>query len=421
MNVLYLTFYFEPDIGPGSFRNTALVQELSRQLRSEDAIRVITTRPNRYQTYTPTAPEHEEQCYGDCPVTIERVQISMHKSGQLDQLRAFCTYFRTAYRLARQQKYDLVIASSSRLFTAFLGAVLAHRGLGRPVRRYGGFAERTPLYLDIRDLFREVMLEMHKNPMVRFLLTVVLWPVEWYTFRRASHINLVSEGFQPYFRYFQQATYSYFTNGIDNVFLTIPKSTSTPNAGVKIILYAGNIGQGQGLHKIIPQAARQLGEGYRFVIFGSGGAKNELDAMILAGNVQNVEVREPVSQAELKIQYQKADYLFVHLNDLSAFTRVLPSKLFEYGATDKPIVAGVAGYAASFVRQHLPNAIVFAPGDVADLVRQLRETPYHASTRTNFREIFRRDAISQAMVRQLLNMLGDDSHNPSNKPNRTTA
>ncbi|GAB3807987.1 glycosyltransferase family 4 protein [Spirosoma humi] len=417
MNVLYLTFYFEPDIGPGSFRNTALVQELSRQLRSGDTIYVITTRPNRYQVYTPTAPERETRSYGGCPVTIERIQIPAHKSGQLDQLRSFWTYFRAAYRLARQQRYDLVIASSSRLFTAFLGAVLAHRGFGRHGFAHRGFARRTPLYLDIRDLFREVMLEMHKNSLIRFLLNILLWPVEWYTFSRASHINLVSEGFKPYFRLFRQATYSYFTNGIDDVFLTIPSSGPNPPSDVKTILYAGNIGQGQGLHKIIPQAAQQLGEGYRFVIFGSGGAKNELDSLLQARSVCNVDVREPVSQAELMLQYQKADYLFVHLNNLSAFTRVLPSKLFEYGATDKPIVAGVVGYAASFVRQHLTNAIVFAPGDVEDLVRQIRETPYYTSTRTDFRTTFRREAISRAMVRQLLKTLADKWQHPSNIPN----
>ncbi|AKD56940.1 glycosyltransferase family 4 protein [Spirosoma radiotolerans] len=412
MNVLYLTFYFEPDIGPGSFRNTALVQELSRQLRSDDAIHVITTRPNRYQAYKPTAPEHEQQGYGNCPVTIDRIQIPTHKSGQLDQIRAFWTYFRTAYRLARRQKYDLVVASSSRLFTAFLGAVLVQR-------MNSGRNHRIPFYLDIRDLFREVMLEMHPNLLVRFLLNVVLRPVEWYTFSRANHINLVSEGFQTYFRSFRQATYSYFTNGIDNVFLTIPKSVPGPPTRIKTLLYAGNIGQGQGMHKIIPQAARQLGEGYRFVIFGSGGAKNELESRLRAENVTNVEIREPVSQAELVIHYQNADYLFLHLNDLAAFTRVLPSKLFEYGATDKPIVAGVAGYAASFVRQHLPNAVVFVPGDVADLVRQVHETLYCTCPRTDFRATFRREAISQAMVRQLLETLGNRLQIQLNRPNET--
>lgn len=410
MNVLYLTFYFEPDIGPGSFRNTALVQALSGQLCPDDAIHVITTRPNRYQSYRPAAPAYEERRYGGCPVTIHRIQIPAHKSGQIDQLRAFWTYFFAAYRLTRQQRYDLVVASSSRLFTAFLGAVLAHRGFGR----------RTPLYLDIRDLFREVMLEMHSNPVILYLLNSLLRPVERYTFSRASHINLVSEGFRSYFKHVRQATYSYFSNGIDEVFLSIPQSIPVPTTQIKTLLYAGNIGQGQGLHKIIPQAARQLGEGYRFIIFGSGGAKKELESAIRAENVANVELHEPVSQAELLNHYQAADYLFLHLNDLSAFTRVLPSKLFEYGATDKPIVAGVAGYAATFVRKHLPNAIVFTPGDVADLVRQVRETPYRTVDRTDFKAAFRRESISQTMARQIVDMVAAKPQDQSEMPDKIT-
>lgn len=417
MNVLYLTFYFEPDIGPGSFRNTALVQALSHQLGSDDAIHVITTRPNRYQSYQPTAPAYEEQYYGNCPVSIHRIQIPTHKSGQLGQVRAFWTYFRAAYQLARQQKYDLIVASSSRLFTAFLGAVLVRRGFGHGGRIHSGHP--TSLYLDIRDLFREVMLEMNANPLVRYLLNMVLWPVERYTFSRANHINLISEGFQPYFRSFRQASYSYFTNGIDEAFFSIPPSMPAPATRIKTLLYAGNIGQGQGLHKIIPQSARQLGEGYRFIIFGSGGAKKELECAIRAENVTNVELYPPVSQGELSIHYQQADYLFLHLNDLVAFARVLPSKLFEYGATDKPIVAGVAGYAASFVRQHLANAIVFAPGDVADLVRQVREIPYRTLSRTDFRATFRREAISQSMVQQMLDVVPDKLKNPSNGPTET--
>ena len=30
------------------------------------------------------------------------------------------------------------------------------------------------------------------------------------------------------------------------------------------ITYAGNIGEGQGLHKIVPQAAAKLGDNYKF-------------------------------------------------------------------------------------------------------------------------------------------------------------
>ncbi len=406
MNILYLTFYFEPDIGPGSFRNMALVRELSRQLSPSDAIHVITTQPNRYQSYRPAAPDHGEWQEIGCPVTIERIRVPTHKSDQLGQVRSFWTYFRAAHQLTRERQYDMVVASSSRLFTAFLGAVLARR-------------QRIPLFLDIRDVFREVMLEMHKNPLVRVGLGSFLRVVERYTFGSAAHINLVSQGFRDYFLPFSQATYSYFTNGIDDLFLTIPASNKVHASSCKTILYAGNIGEGQGLHTIIPHAARQLGNGYRFLIFGNGGAKHKLEAAIRTENVVNVELHEPVSQADLLAHYQTTDYLFVHLNDLDAFARVLPSKLFEFGATDKPIIAGVSGYAASFVRQHLPNHILFSPGDVVDLVRQVRETPYYTAMRTNFRTQFRREAISQTLVRQVLKTLADTSSRQTTTPKQT--
>ncbi|HLK98239.1 MAG TPA: glycosyltransferase, partial [Hymenobacter sp.] len=284
--------------------------------------------------------------------------------------------------------------------TAFLGARLARK-------------HRTRLFLDIRDLFRETILEMLSNrsgsgQLMRAGLKPVLWAVEKYTFGYATHINLVSEGFRSYFSRFSQATYSDFTNGIDDEFLSVSSlDQSIGDKSVRTILYAGNIGEGQGLHKIIPQAASALGDTYRFVIIGDGGARRKLDEALREEGVTTVELRPPVTRSALVDAYEKADYLFVHLNDLDAFKRVLPSKLFEYGATDKPIVAGVAGYAAQFVSEHLPNTLLFAPGDVADLVEQLRTTPYRTLARNQFRAQFQRRNIMEAMARQIcLSTLG---------------
>ncbi len=390
MNILYLTFYFEPDLCPGSFRNTALVAELADQLSADDTIHVLTTQPNRYQSYQQPAPAREQRRGHDGGrVDIDRVTVPTHDSGLLDQIRSFVAYYRTAHRLIRERKYDLVVASSSRLFTAFLGARFARR-------------QRLPLFLDIRDLFRETILELFKDRrLVRLGLGPVLWAVERYTFGYAKHINLVSEGFRSYFKPFQQATYSYSTNGIDDEFVNLPNKGAAVSYP-KTILYAGNIGEGQGLHKIIPQAARQLGEEYRFVVIGDGGARAKLVEAIRTEGVQTVELRPPVGRKALRTEYQNADYLFAHLNDLAAFRRVLPSKLFEYGATNKPIVAGVAGYAAQFVRDYLDNSIRFDPGDVAGLVSQLQQTPYRTAHRPEFVARFGRRTIMQQLAQQIL-------------------
>lgn len=399
MKILYLTFHFEPDLSAGSFRNTALVNELASQLGLDDEILVYTTQPNRYNSYKITASDYEEQIGPKgCLVRICRVSVPSHKNGFADQIRSFATYFRAVFRLNKNKQYDLVLASSSKLFTAFLGAWLA--------RRRTTTKRSIPLFLDIRDLFRENILEMlryrpvYMKP-VRLVLKPVLRLVEKYTFGRATHINLVSEGFRSYFKPYQQATYSFCTNGIDDEFLSMPTSAKNSNSHPKTILYAGNIGEGQGLHKIIPEAAQRLGDAYRFVVIGDGGAKGRLEKAVRSKKITNVVIQKLTNRSELIAEYLKADYLFVHLNDYEAFHLVLPSKLFEYAATDKPIVAGVAGYAAQFVCEHIDNYILHEPGDVDGLVSLLRDTPYRTQVRPEFVQQFQRKAIMPVLARHI--------------------
>lgn len=400
MKILYLTFYFEPDLCPGSFRNTTLVRELAGQLTAHDSIQVVTTHPNRYASYSPAASDQDEWHSAPCPVLVQRIRVPKHKSGLTGQVMAFLAYFWFVHRFTKEQNYDLVVASSSRLFTAFLGARLARRS-------------NIPLFLDIRDLFREAIPEVVRFLPARASLNPLLKWVERYTFGHAAHINLVSEGFRSYFDAYPQATYSYCTNGIDTPFLTSPTSQPHLHRWPKTILYAGNIGDGQGLHRLIPEAARQLGDEYRFVVIGDGGARQKLEAALLAKQCTNVTLRPPGARQELVAAYQNADYLLVHLNNWESCQRVLPSKLFEYGATDKPILAGVSGYAAEFIRDYLPNTLVFNPADAASLVRQLRETPYRAQERVDFKRQFARHTINQELARYIIRTAG---HPENDKP-----
>ena len=64
--------------------------------------------------------------------------------------------------------------------------------------------------------------------------------------------------------------------------------------------------------------------------------------------------------------------LFLHLNNLPAFRRVLPSKIFEYAAIGKPIVADLDGYSAKFMGNNISYANVFDPGNVDQCVNFIR-------------------------------------------------
>jgi len=389
MKILYLTFYFEPDLCAGSFRNTPLAYALNKKLKEGDEVHVITTMPNRYKSFKEEALEVEQMD----KLHIDRISIPEHQSGFLDQINSFKTFFFNALRLTRGNQYDLVFASSSRLFTAFLGRYLASK-------------HKVDLYLDIRDIFIDTMNEVLENKILKALTLPVLRGVEKYTFKNATHINLVSGGFEGYFKKFKNPSYSFFTNGIDDEFLNLPKSQKRISDQF-IITYAGNIGEGQGLHKIIPQAAKKLGDNYKFVIIGDGGAKGKLIDQIEKIGGANIELIEPVSRAVLKDFYMKSDFLFLHLNDFKAFEKVLPSKIFEYGAYDKPIIAGVAGFASHFIQEHLENYILFAPGDAESFVSKIKSFEFKNQRRSEFISAFSRKNIMEKMADSIITTLNN--------------
>ena len=386
MKILHLSFYFEPDLCAGSFRNTPLFNELKNQLGTNDFIHVVTTQPNRYSTYKTEAKAFES----GTNYKIDRIKIPTHKSGLLDQAISFCVFFYNVIKLVRREKYDLVLASSSRLFTAFLGRLIAKKN-------------KAYLYLDIRDIFVDTLSDIFRSKrFIQIPAVAFLKIIENFTFANANHINLVSGGFKEYFSKYSKSSFSFYTNGIDDEFLNINTAKLRKYSDICLITYAGNIGSGQGLEKVIPQAAKLLGNNYHFRIIGDGGTKNLLIQNIASMNLTNVEIINPVSRAELIDYYLNSDFLFLHLNDLDAFKKVLPSKIFEYGAFNKPIIAGVSGFASEFIRDNLQNYILFEPTDVNDMVNQIKAFKITDMDRTDFIEKFARKSIIKKMANSIL-------------------
>ncbi|SJN28793.1 glycosyltransferase family 4 protein [Sphingobacterium sp. JB170] len=388
--ILFLTFYFEPDLCAGSFRNSPLAKELALQGKGDVEIDVITTLPNRYNTFSVDALEKETRDN----LTIQRIKIPSHQSGMKDQIISFRKFYSETRRLVKNRKYDIVFASSSRLFTAYLGKKIA-KSLG------------IPLYLDIRDIFYDTLEDVLENRVVKSISLPVVKRIEKETFDYASHINLISGGFKRYFSQYKEKNYSFFPNGIDDIFIEASRGVEiqSENVTCRTIVYAGNLGEGQGLHKIVPQVAKAMEGSVNFIIIGDGGAKGKLLKELTRLEVKNVEVRQPVKRDELLRIYSQADYLFVHLNDYNAFKKVLPSKLFELGCFPQPIIAGVGGFAADFVGNNLENSILFHPCNVDELVEKLSQYEYKRLIRSSFVERFKRDIVNREMAKTILNYI----------------
>lgn len=390
MRILVLSFYYEPDLCAGSFRCTSLVEQLLKK-DENCVVDVISTLPNRYASFAAEAPKFEQKDR----LKIHRVKLPSHKSGMFDQAKSFISYYREAIRLTKNNDYDLVVATSSRLFTAFLGKRIASK-------------KRLPLYLDIRDIFVDTL-----NNILSKKLTLVLSPmlriIENYTFKRASKINLVSKGFLDYFESrYPDVPYDCFTNGIDKQFIEAQNCKQLQpkiESGVKTIVYAGNLGEGQGLHRIVPQLASKLGDSFKLQIIGDGGRKAALIEAIKEAGVSNVQLLPPISRSELIEYYQKADVLFLHLNDYDAFKKVLPSKIFEYAAFNKPILAGVSGFSAEFIKHNVTNAAVFYPCDVDGAAKALENLSYECEYRVEFVKNYLRENIMSNMSASILSLI----------------
>jgi hypothetical protein len=113
-----------------------------------------------------------------------------------------------------------------------------------------------------------------------------------------------------------------------------------------------------------------------------------------------------VSRAKLNEHYREADILFTHLNDVPAFGKVIPSKIFEYAATQKPILAGVAGCAAGFLRREVAGVEIFFPCDAVGMVAGvdllLKSEP--TINRTGFLRKFSRQNIMREMACDILEL-----------------
>ncbi len=388
MKILFLTYYFEPDLCAGSFRNSSLFKEVIKKMKPEDSIEVVTTHPNRYDSYKVSAKSKD---FFNNTAVINRIELPNHRNGFLGQIKAFKLFYKNAFFITKNKDYDLVYASSSRLFTAFLGAKIAKK-------------KQAKLYLDIRDIFKETISDLYDNKLFKFVLVKFVGVVESYTFKKANHINLVSEGFKSYFNKYKSCSFSFYTNGIDDVFINSDeKNTYKPN-GIKKILYAGNIGQSQGLSNILSNTAKELEGKYEFIVIGDGGDKEKLESTILDKRINNIKIINPIKRGLLIEEYYKADFLFLHLNFHKAFERVLPSKLFEYGAFDKPIIAGVSGYAASFLNKNMSNLILFKPGDYKTLILKLKLYEYKNEKREEFIVKFSRSNINEKMAVSILDL-----------------
>ena len=393
MKIVFFASVYPPDLGAGSFRAVALAKAIAKKISISDKLHIITTKPYRYSSFKVNAKELETQ--GN--ITIHRIKVPSHKGGMISHARIFIIFSWHALRICLNLKPDFLIATSSRLMTGVLTWL------------YASLLKRK-YYIDVRDIFSETISDIfsRKSRLLGICIQYIFAVLERRVLKGAIGVNVVSQGFLEYFiaQDIDTSEWSFFPNGIDKEFLNITAYSQDKKKNIKTILYAGNIGSGQGLEKIIPDAAKRLVTDYQFNIIGDGGTIALLSEDLEKKRVKNVNLIPPVNRIELIEYYKRADILFLHLNDLPAFRRCLPSKIFEYAALKKPIIAGLSGgYSEKFIKDNLDYVSLFKPADVdnfVDCIRNIENIDIDIDKVDDFIDKYSRVKIMDSMASQII-------------------
>jgi len=150
-----------------------------------------------------------------------------------------------------------------------------------------------------------------------------------------------------------------------------------PNDDAFNIIFAGNIGNAQGLD-VLPKAAVLLKEKYfnkkiRFNVVGDGRYKESLVELVNESNVSdmfNFIPKQPATRIPEFIAVN--DAAFLCLTDSPLFSMTIPAKLQSYMACGIPIIASADGETDRIIKES--NAGVCSPaGDAQKLSEQIIE------------------------------------------------
>ncbi len=397
MRILFLSFYFEPDHGPASIRNTLIAKALAKH-ESVDKIDVITTFPNRWTTPL----KQKKSLEKTDKLSVYRIDVGSYKYGLKGELMKFWNYQRAAVKTAKNNSYDLVYASSSKLGTAALGAYISDR-------------KRSFYYLDIRDLFIDTIRDYFPGKIFKPFI-FILSKIYRYSIIRADKINVLSNAFTAEIAQINpNAKISAIPYGVDTQFYDrsaempdgLIENSTKKNPACKKIVYAGNIGFAQSLEIIIPKISGILPSGWELDIYGNGPAKDKLYRE--SSRLKNINLYDTVNRDDIPDIYNKADVLFLHLNDKSAFEKSLPSKLFEYCCMGKPILAGYKGLLPNFVAENeIEGIFMFEPNNKESFLETFYQIRQNYYDRRKFIDMWKREDQIKLMVNDIISRAPDD-------------
>ena len=370
MKILYVSQYFPPEMGAPAARAAELSKHWARMGHN---VTILTGFPNHPTGVVP--PEWRERLRG--LVYRERVdgvyvvRTWLWPLPNRKALERICNYasfcLSSAITGLELEKPDVVIATSPQLLVALSGCWLA-------------WWMRVPFIFEVRDLWPESLAAVGAGS-EGTLLHRSLGAIAGFLYRKAKHIVVVTPAFRDHLIHSWQVSaqkISIVENGVETDLFRSYSSASEIRCELQledrfVVCYIGTMGMAHGLETLVSAAGKIQAAQPKaaFLLIGEGAEKERIIQFAVQRGLKNIRILDQQPRERIPAYISAADVGLVMLRKTDLFKTVIPTKLLEYMACERPVIVAVDGQARQIVEE--AGAGIFAePEDANALVSAIQ-------------------------------------------------
>jgi colanic acid biosynthesis glycosyl transferase WcaI len=402
VRLLFLTHYFHPEVGAPQTRLLELANGLSQRGHE---VTVLTGFPN-YPDGVIQPPYRGRRFQVERLGELRVVRTAVYPAPNRGVARRLLNHVSFALSslpaTARAGPADVVIVESPPLFTAAAGVVVAA-------------LKRAPLLLNVADLWPDAAIQL--GALRHRAVIAPARALERFAYRHAGVIAVPTRGLERTLRERGHAAERVIVvpHGVDPARFPLD-SDARPVPGR--VVYCGTIGMGHAVGTLI-EAARMLEERdgrYEFLIVGDGAERAELDARARQWGLRSVTFAGRLPRTQLPELLASADLAVATQRDLPLLADALSTKVLEYMAAARPVVAAASGWTAEVITS--ADAGVVCPPEhpaaLAEAIAQVTADPDRARTMgLNGRRYVEANLTRRVAVERLDRALGSMASQPA--------
>lgn len=361
MNILFLTDNFPPESNAPATRT---YEHCLEWIQKGAKVTVITCAPNfpKGKVFAGYKNKLRQEEMMDGIRVIRVWSYISENRGMIRRTLDYLSYCIMAFFASLFVKTDVIIATSPQLFTAVAGYLAS-------------LFKRKPWIMEVRDLWPEsikAVEAMDESKVLKILDRLVL-----FLYTKANRIVVVTAAFKERIHAcgVPLEKIHIVTNGVHAYKYQFNEKNDRllqrlQLEGKFIVAYIGTHGMAHKLDFILDCAKEVKDPRIHFIFLGSGAMKGRLIQQAKRLKLTNVSLLDAVPKDKVKKYISIADVALITLRKSNTFKKVIPSKIFENAAMQKPILLGVQGEAQAII-EYYQAGLCFRPEDQNDFLEKL--------------------------------------------------